>query len=81
MWGGGGQNSPWPARKVADFKNLFLGLLVKAQKGLFSHGIFKRENGPLRVENGSLRKQAIKANGLFSGTPTMVENGPSKKAH
>ena len=25
-------------------------------------------------------KRPIKANGLFAGTPTMVENGPSKKA-
>ena len=54
-------------------------------------GIFKRENGPLRhsvkqhIKVGKRptkeEKHPIKVHGLFSGTPAMVENGPSNKAH
>ena len=47
---------------------------------------FTRENGPLRHSGtwpikGGKGNRSIKANALFSGTPAMVENNPSKMTH
>ena len=77
--------SDW-LRFLPIFKNPLMGLFLM---GCFP-GDFQGGNGPLRhsgkrpIEGGKRPikgKWPIKANGLFSGTRVMVENGPSKKAH